>query len=552
MASSRQPRETSAFDIFASLEAANAKFEADLEATLRNVAEYARKTGRQGGQIDRKEAETLMAQVAKKKKELAKEEERDEKKRMRQSQRNVHAVMSAFNPQGGLTRFLTHMSRANSGFAQFVESAGMFGRVAGMISQVVSQASDWVKGNRNETVGAMSRSRNMGGGGSPAEVQAIKEYQRSFKHWDDLLQLGDNWSENMMSQLEDIGLKFKDAKVVMDKFHQSAAAENLTAKGADQLAKAFITIQQQEREANLQGRKFVMTRTQLLELAKVNDKLARAFRAELDKTKQTAFDINGAMVLINNVMYDNSRVKITPESVMPAWEKFTNYLNDVVYGALTGNDILAQKMGKDILTINQGSKEGAQAAAAEMLKATNATDQASAALKVVAQSGGIGAFAERGFEAMGLGSWMTSMASKVAPGAKKSGEAMTQGLIDGTSGIGQAMEQKGKDAVSGFNRGADIQSPSRKFFKSGSFIGEGLGLGIDSQASAVQASLANLITPPAVGKPSGGNTTVNVGGISTSFNVNGGAADGLGESLLLQTANVVNQSLTQALSSLGG
>jgi hypothetical protein len=129
---------------------------------------------------------------------------------------------------------------------------------------------------------------------------------------------------------------------------------------------------------------------------------------------------------------------------------------------------------------------------------------------------------------------------------------MTQGLIDGTSGIGQAMEQKGKDAVSGFNRGADIQSPSRKFFKSGSFIGEGLGLGIDSQASAVQASLANLITPPAVGKPSGGNTTVNVGGISTSFNVNGGAADGLGESLLLQTANVVNQSLTQALSSLGG
>lgn len=123
--------------------------------------------------------------------------------------------------------------------------------------------------------------------------------------------------------------------------------------------------------------------------------------------------------------------------------------------------------------------------------------------------------------------------------AYDAGGNIVQGVADGiTARLGSVMEAAnaiGNTAIAGVTSTLTIRSPSRVMAELGAHTAAGFVGGVDAGAPAVDASMANLVTPPAAGTPgassSGGGRTINI-----NITVNGGSSP-------KETADAVAQAL---------
>ena len=118
------------------------------------------------------------------------------------------------------------------------------------------------------------------------------------------------------------------------------------------------------------------------------------------------------------------------------------------------------------------------------------------------------------------------------------GMALVKGLADGITGGGAAVLAAvtgvANSAVAAAKRALGIHSPSKVFAEIGGHTAEGMSVGVDAGADAVQGSLEAMVAPPAPAAPAGGagaapasasgGMTVTIGSIV--FQVEGNAEGG--------------------------
>jgi hypothetical protein len=218
---------------------------------------------------------------------------------------------------------------------------------------------DLVKEQRNSYFTAAEASRVMGG-----SVDSMQKMTREAANWDDLLNSGEGWTQNMFHELEMLGVNGKNTEVILGKLHQAMAWDNYGVERTKALSEGWLTISRRALEIKDRGGKAVFNQMQLQEIFGKNRYVLKDINKYLKDHHKTSLDIKEVNEAINGILKDNTTHTIDPERIRPAWQKFGDFIKTDIYKILDDfskhmNTVLDPASYEQVTVVNGGKAPAA-------------------------------------------------------------------------------------------------------------------------------------------------------------------------------------------------